>query len=338
MTKGSVGIGIVGVGLMGRLFAEIAAGLPDVELIAVTDTNAAAAAAVSHQFQCRVTDSAAEMAELDEVQGVVIATPEDQHVQSAIDFLQRDKSVLIEKPLAVDAIEGRKILEAGGANSFRVAVGHVLRLDPAYGMAREAVRAGDIGDVVHTWVKRNTSVGDADRLRGRTSIVDYLGIHDIDALHWVTGQRIVNVTAYSVRNRMGTQGVDDAVQALLRFENGAIGTLECSWLRPNEASGSWGSAMSVWGTKGVIEVTPYATGFAIAAGGKSSGANQTYLTKVGPHGVMTGIYRDELSNFVESVRGRHTAACSGQEGLAAVCVADAIKESLTTGSTVDVAK
>jgi predicted dehydrogenase len=271
-----------------------------------------------------------------DVDAVVVATPEGDHLEAVTAALAAGKHVLVEKPLAADTAEARQMVEAARQADRCLAVAHVLRFDPAYGGARRALLAGQLGELVHAAVRRNTSVGDADRLAGRTSIVDYLAVHDIDALQWVTGRRVVRVRAQSARRRMQRHGVDDAVQALLRLDDGAVATLEASWLRPEEASGAWGSSMALWGTEGAIDVQPYAASLTVAGAGRSTAENQAYLVAPGAHGDITGIYRDELLDFVAAARGQRSPACGGPEGLDAVCVASAIKRALSEGGEVEV--
>ena len=90
------------------------------------------------------------------------------------------------------------------------------------------------------------------------------------------GETVTSVIAQGTRKRIARYGQEDAVQALLKFKSGAIGTLECSWLRPAAASGVLGSAMSIWGSKGVIEVRPYAAAFVIVSGDRSATFDQAY--------------------------------------------------------------
>lgn len=329
-------LGIVGVGLMGGMVGKIASSLNGVQIAAVSDINHELAVSMASRLRCKAYESGEELAELDGVHAVIITTPEDQHATDAIAALSHGKHVFVEKPLASSVADAEKIWQAGLEAGRLVVVGHVLRLDPAYGRARESVRAGDIGSLVHLWARRNTSIMDADRLHGRTSIIDYLGIHDIDALQWVSGSRIMSVIAQSARGRMTKYGVDDVVQALLRFEHGATGTLECSWIRPAEASASWGSGMGIWGTNGAIEISPYVSGVTVAAGGSSVGLNQAYLTTEGAFGEIAGIYRDELMSFIRCIQGDGVPFCSAEEGLAAVRVADALKRSLESGAAAEV--
>lgn len=332
----TVNLGIVGAGLMGRLFGDIAWTLPGANVIGVHDVDNDAVVEAAERWEAKVLRSVEELTALDELDAVLVATPETEHLEVALAALTARKHVFIEKPLAHSVDDAMQIVEAGKQAERIVAVGHVLRHDPAYGRARTAVLRGDIGEVVHVYARRNTSVTDADRLAGRVSIVDYLGVHDIDALHFVMGETVTSVMAHGTRRRMARYGQEDAVQSLLKFKSGAIGSLECSWLRPEGASGALGSAMSLWGVDGVIEVRPYAAAFVISGRSRDATADQAYLTEPGPRGDIAGIYRDELLDFTQCVRSQGTPACSGEEGLAAVRVAAAIKQSLATRSEVPI--
>lgn len=328
MAMEQVSLGIVGCGLMGGIFGSVAKAIPNAVVASVVDADKTRAVELASRLGCEAVASLEDMLDRADVDAIIVATPETDHVTPAVKAMEAGKCVLIEKPLADSLANAKTIVEYGEAHNVGVAVGHCLRLDPAYREAREAIRAGQLGDIVHVAVYRNTSISDAERLRGRTSIVDYLGIHDIDVLEWVTGKRVVEVAAKGASLRMRKFGADDAVQALMSLDNGAVATLECSWLRPDEADSQWGSGMAVWGTGGAFRVTPYAAGLTVAAAGRVAWRNQVYLTESSSDGPLGGLYRDELANFVAFVRGEGPVACSGREGLRAVEVAAAIKRSV----------
>lgn len=213
-------------------------------------------------------------------------------------------------------------------------VGHVLRFDPAYVRAREAVQAAEIGEVVHAAARRNTSWTDALRLAGRTSVTYYLALHDIDVLQWIVGSPITSVRARGVRKAMARFGVDDTVLSLVEFGNGAIGTLEASWLRPDGPSGPKAQLLEVMGTQGMIEVTPAASSVDVYRANHVRMANQAYVFTPGADGRIPGIYRDEIAHFLDCIARGRAPVCGGPEALSAVLVADAIERSAMTSSEV----
>src|SRR5690606_23434406 len=110
-------------------------------------------------------------------------------------------------------------------------VAHTLRFDPRYAAARAAIQADQLGDVIHIYARRNSWLAASGRVAEWSTLPFFLGIHDIDMLHWVLGQRIVSVYARSVRKVMNAN--DDTVLVSSRFSGGAIGTIELSWALPD---------------------------------------------------------------------------------------------------------
>jgi len=192
------------------------------------------------------------------------------------------------------------------------------------------VQAAEIGDVVHVAARRNTSRTDALRLAGRTSVTYYLAVHDIDILQWIVGSPITSVRARGIRKAMARFGVDDTVLSLIEFGNGAIGTLETSWLRPDGPSGPKAQLLEVMGTQGMIEVTPAASSVEIYAANQARTANQAYVFTPGADGRIPGIYRDEIAHFLDCIARGRAPVCGGREALSAVLVADAIERSAMT--------
>ena len=226
----------LGPGVMGSLFTRLAAQLPNSKLIGVVDVDGERARKQGEQFGVPFTTDYADLLRRDDVEAVVIATPDAGHVAPATAAARAGKHILLEKPLATTSSDAQQILEVCKEAGVTLMVAHCLRFDPHYGEAYRAVRSGRAGDVVHVTARRTTSTGDAERLAGRVSIVFYLGSHSVDAIQWVAGSPIVEVTSASVRKLMARFNVDDTVMSLLRFENGAIGMLENSWVRPNGAA------------------------------------------------------------------------------------------------------
>jgi predicted dehydrogenase len=332
-----IGVGVIGLGVMGAPFARILAGLPGVDLVGVADVAEQRANAIADELGCQAYASAASLLRASALEAVVVATPDAHHREPAVACLNAGKHVLVEKPLATSVADAAAIVEAAERHERVLRIAHVLRFDPAYQRARTAVAAGELGQLTHVFARRSTSASDAERLAGRVSVVAYLGIHDIDALMWVVGSPIVSARAVAVRRGMAAPDLDDAVVSTLRFANGAIGTLECSWLRPDGPAGVIGARMDVAGCDGVVEVTPYAPTVSVYRAGTVESETPAYALDRGAHGQIAGIYRDEVLSFLAKVRGGDDAGATGLEGLAAVRVVEAIERSLRDGDEVSIA-
>ena len=108
------------------------------------------------------------------------------HVDACCDVAQSKKHILVEKPLAHDFNSAKKILDACNSNKVRLMVGHILRFDPRCVHLFNNTKKEEIGDLIHIRAKRATIVDVADRLGSNSSILYYLGVHDIDLIHWMS--------------------------------------------------------------------------------------------------------------------------------------------------------
>lgn len=325
-----VGIGVIGLGVMGSLFARLALQLPDSRLIGVADVDSERALKQGEQLGVPAYTDYTELLRQDGLEAVVIATPDALHRGPAIAAAQAGKHILIEKPLATTVGDGQQIMDACQSAGVTLMVGHVLRFDPHYGEAYRAVRNGKLGEIVHLTARRNTSTGDAERLAGRVSIVFYLGSHSVDAIQWIVGSPIVEVTSTSVRKFMTRFNTDDAVLSLLQFENGAIGMLENSWLRPNgAATRRIGSSLVIMGTQGALHVETNTAGMTVYQPNVAESATPPYSFDKTVFGQISGVYRDEFAHFLECIRTGTSPIVSPQQALSAVMVCAAIERSVS---------
>ena len=332
-----VGIGVIGVGLMGSLFARLASQLPDSKLIGVADVDENRAAQVGHSLGVPAFGDYHGLLSIPEVDAVVVATPDALHLEPALAAAQAGKHLMIEKPLATTREDGSRIIEACNAAGVTLMVAHVLRFDPNYGEAFKAVRSGKLGEIVHINARRNTSIADAKRLAGRVTITFYLGSHSVDLIQWVVGSPVVEVTAVSVRKVMTQFNIDDTVMSLLRFENGAIGTLENSWMRPpSPGSRRIGASLIVMGTEGSLKVEPYQDSITVYQPQSVELLLPLYSFDNTPFGKISGVYRDEFAHFIECVRMRTSPIISPEQALSAVMVCSAIEQSLREGVTIHI--
>ena len=90
------------------------------------------------------------------------------------------KHVFVEKPLALTPQGCDRIIEAAERAGVTLTVGHVLRFDPRYVTACQEIKKGTIGEPVHMFIRRNNSLASARRLLTHSSVLFFLGIHDID--------------------------------------------------------------------------------------------------------------------------------------------------------------
>src|SRR5439155_894803 len=141
--RSRVGIGIAGVGLMGRRHAENAAWhIPGARLVAVFDADRTVASRVGQELGAPACASLDELLENDEVRVVVVASPSRFHADQAVAALARGKDVLLEKPMAHSLGDCDRVIQAAERGSARLQIGFMRRYDPAYAEAKRLIVSG----------------------------------------------------------------------------------------------------------------------------------------------------------------------------------------------------
>ena len=200
-----LGAAVIGLGV-GEQHARTIAASPLARLVAVHDLDPARSAALVGAIGGRVAASYAEILADPAVEAVVIATFDDQHAQQVLDAFAAGKHVFCEKPLCRTPEELAAILAARGDR--HLACNLILRAAPLYRWLREAIRAGELGEIYAI---------DGDYLYGRIekitlgwrgdvdnySVVQGGGVHLVDLVMWLLDERPRRVSA--VGNRIATR-------------------------------------------------------------------------------------------------------------------------------------
>jgi len=240
-----VGIGIVGYGLMGRAHAHGYTVAPHVRELGVTPRlrvisgrdEAAVAAAAARYGVAEWTRDWREVVTRSDVDIVDVCTPPGAHAEVVEAAAAAGKAVVCEKPLAADFASAHRAAHAAADAGVPNAIGFNYRRLPALALLRQLVHDGTVGEVL-LW--RGTFLSDEfldpdipfdwrfERRLGGSTFAD-LGTHLVDLALWTVGE-VVEVAAQSetfTRERSGRAvDVDEASSALLRFQDGARGTLE----------------------------------------------------------------------------------------------------------------
>jgi predicted dehydrogenase len=223
-------LGIAGFGLIGRKHAEVIRSHGGAELVAVADPGPAAAASAERLGLTFHADAAA-LIETGRLDGLIVATPNAQHVPVACAALARGIPVLIEKPVAESVAAAAPLRAAARHTGAGVLVGHHRRHNPRLKAMRDAVQSGSLGRLTTVTalflIKKPDAYFDVAwrREAGGGPILINL-IHDIDNLRFVCGE----ITAVQAMTASGVRGhaVEDSAALLLRFANGALGTATLS--------------------------------------------------------------------------------------------------------------
>lgn len=325
-------VGVIGLGYFGERHARIYSALPNADLIAVCDRDAQRAAAVSQRVGASALTDHKSLLACDDIDAISICLPDRLHTSVAVDAAEAGKAILLEKPLAHDLAHARQIAAAVEATGVRMMVGHILRFDPRYVQVYEAADPSLLGKPLHIRAKRNGIRATARRLGDAASILHYMGVHDVDAMQWVARSRILRV--YAQKIEMLGNGNEDALYAVVNFENGAIGLIDYSWAWPDGLMNGYRAALEIVGTKSAAYLDCTDQGFYRVDEDRTTGGDTHLWPEI--NGRIVGDLADELAHFVDAVLGGKPFVQDWHEAFDAIPVLDALASSAATGRPVTV--
>ena len=247
--KGKIGVAVIGLG-MGQGHVAGYQQTDRAEVLAVCDINQSLAREVAARYQVPlVFTDYREMLQLDGLEVVSVCTPNYLHAPMSIDSLLAGKHVLVEKPLALNARQGAKMVEAAERSGKKLTMAVQRRFAPDSQSLKKLIEAGELGEIYHAragYVRRMGVPGKESfwvkKKSGGGPLID-LGVHILDLTWWLMGcPQPVSASGATYdqvhRNRLAAEkrrgllsrfDVEDLACALIRFEGGATIALEVSW-------------------------------------------------------------------------------------------------------------
>jgi predicted dehydrogenase len=238
-------IGVIGLG-MGRWHVEGYLGHPQATVAAIADTSAERLQEIGdkHSIAGRYTD-AQEMLAKEKLDVVSIATPNKFHCPLALAAFKAGCHVLCEKPMAMNAAEGRKMLAAAKKAKRRLMINFSYRFNQKSQELKKQVDSGVLGDIYFArtiWHRRRGMPGfggwfGQKALAGGGPLID-LGVHRLDFALWLMGYPKPTWVLGSTYNKIASAiaksegkafDVEDLAVGLVKFANGATLEIEASW-------------------------------------------------------------------------------------------------------------
>jgi inositol 2-dehydrogenase len=322
-----LGVGVVGVGEMGKRHAEnIRRLVPEARLIAIADVASERARQTATELEIEHSYSNLEdMLERKDLDAVVIATPDKFHAQAVEAAARAGKDILCEKPLALTLADASSALRAVAKAGRRLQVGFMRRYDPAYAAAMKRIEAGEIGvPVLFKSIGRDK---DAPPLAAYESKLNGMlfytnTIHDFDLARWLMQDEVAEVHAYTTSAiRPEVAGFGDVVASVvnLRYKKGAIGNIE-SYAQAvygydvrTEIVGSQGTILV-----GTLEQVPAVF---LSPSGGARNLEEHFLSR------FADAYLAEMRDFVQNILRDRPLKVPGEDGLKALEIAVAAENS-----------
>lgn len=339
--------GIIGCGAIGqrRHIPECNAN-PNTEIVALCDVNASRVEDIGKKYQVASTyTDYRKMLRSEQLDAVVVGTPNATHAPMSIAALDSGFHVLVEKPMAGSLKEAGAMIDAARRNRKFLMVGQNQRLMSPHVKAKQILSRGDLGKPINFQTTFKHGGPDSWSIDGAKSwffrkkeavmgVCGDLGVHKIDLMRFLLGQEIVEVNGFVgtlSKTYPGTAkkiDVDDTAFLSVKTDKGVIGTINISWTNYGRFEDN---GTVIYCEKGVILIgTDPQYGVVVNYADGTREFHKTGAISTNEKQVGSGI----MDLFVTGILKNKAPSIDGAEGYKSLAVILAALESARTGKTV----
>jgi len=247
-----VRVGVIGTGGIAMRQAQRLAQLDDVEIVAGCDISEENLKKFAEKYEVPHTyKDFNEMVQLDEMDAITVCTPNYMHKEPTVAALKAGKHVMVEKPMAMNVQEAQAMVDAAEQSPGRLTMGFQYRLSPDAQALKRFVDAGQLGKVLFARCQAlrrrgipSWGVFGRKELQGGGPLID-IGVHIMECAHFLMGEPRPVAASAQMFTYLGdkkpeaeapwgawdweTYTVEDLAIGLIRFDNGAVMSVEASF-------------------------------------------------------------------------------------------------------------
>ena len=325
----TIRVGVIGTGNIGTSHArDLATRVSGSTVSVLYDFDQDRAAALADELGATAVPTFQDVIDSDDVDAVLIASPDDFHAEQALAALAAGRQILCEKPLAPVEADALRVIDAEVALGRRhIMMGFMRRFDPGYAELKAQFTESGIGEpliVHHLHTNQSAPYGLASA-RTMTNMV----IHEFDITRWLLDDDYASVQVIAGRSAPGTpEGEVDPLLVILRMQSGAIVEVEAF------VNAQYGYEVScrVTGSRGGAQMGEGSFITRSAAGLRGQEVPELWLGRFGR------AYHRQLQAWIDALRsGGPLPGASAWDGYVATITANCAVAALTSGVPVEVA-
>ena len=296
--------GVVGVGSMGQNHARVYSEISN--LVGVADPDKEKGIKIANLYGAKWFKDYEEM--FSEVDAVSISVPTFMHEEVSKKASNANVNILVEKPLAVNTSQARNIIEFCEKKQITLGVGHVERFNPVINSVKTFLSDQSSGKISIICARRFSPY--PARISDVGVLFD-LTIHDVDIIRNLSNS--VPISVYASGGKLINRDNEDFVNVILNFENGITGICQTNWLTPFRTRD-----LSITTKNNYIKADYLSKKVQVI------NSQEEFYLEVKDHESL----KLELVDFLDSVQNNKEPEVSGKEGLLAVEIVEAAKQSM----------
>jgi myo-inositol 2-dehydrogenase/D-chiro-inositol 1-dehydrogenase len=326
---------LLGCGRIGRMHAFNLDRHPNVELSWVHDVDPAAAQQLAVKYGCRLARNADEALADDKVDAVLVASSTDTHVQLLTKAAKAGKAVLCEKPIDLDLKKVDACWAEIGELGVPIQIGFNRRYDPSFAAVRQALRAGELGEVRQVIItSRDPEIPPVAYMKVAGGLLRDMTIHDFDLARFLLGEEPVEVMAMAgalIDQPVKDLNEFDSAMILLRTARGA----QCVINNYRKATYGYDQRIEVVGEKGMLKAeNRRPTTVERWDAGRTEAKDPLLRFFIERY---EAAFQLELDDFIDALSSGRPCSVGFEDGRRALLLANAAYESIATGRAVKLA-
>jgi predicted dehydrogenase len=317
-------IALIGAGFIADYHARGLQQNDEVEIYGVVSLPIESAESFAEKYGIKnYSDNYKDFVENNEINAVVISTPNKFHAPIAIDFLKNGKDVFIEKPMAINPKEGKQIEQVADENNKLVMVGHMWRFDEEVNFIKSLIDDGKFGKIFKTkgyGIHENWGPGGwfiNKEIAGGGALAD-MGVHAIDTVRYLLGDPKPKEVFAKIDTYFGNYDVDDTGIIIITWDNDTTSIIESGWWHPHMDGPE--ASTQIFGVNGYATILPTSIKlkseeiFSIPQVNKTEHCDQS-------------IYSKQMEHFVYCIKNRKQPNPGIKEGQIVIEIVDAAYKS-----------
>jgi predicted dehydrogenase len=257
----TVRVGVIGLdGHPGEIFNPLPR-LPDVEIAALSDSDAQARAKAAKNprvANARQYAGYHEMLDREKLDVVAVCNSDGERAEAMLAAIARGLPVIAEKPFAIERPDLERVRRAAAQKKVRLGMLLPMRFEPHYQALRQIVREGVVGEIAQIDAQKSYKAGQRPEwMRHRASYggtIPWIGIHMVDLMRWTSGREFRQTAGFQARVGFPDMGdMENVTASIFRLDNHGTATLRMDYLRPETAPTHGDDRLRLAGMKGVVE-------------------------------------------------------------------------------------
>lgn len=320
-------LAVIGVGNMGKNHARIYFEHPNVNLVAICDSNKSIADSFAEKYKCKAYYDLTSLLDSEQLDGISICVPTMLHKEVVEKVAQKKINILLEKPIASTVKEAKEIEEIIKRNDIVCVVGHIERYNPAVRKAIDMVFRGELGKIFYINILRQGPYppGTVD-----VDVLTDLGIHDLEIINYILNKigDCVNHACLQIHNFINKKD-PDIVRVLMKTKENIVVSLSVDILSPTKIR-----KLYICGKKGLLSLDYITQEITFYENGKHR-ENIDYQEIL--MGITVGEERKinvekkepllmEIENFLNSIEGKEKPYVNINDALNGIILLESLKE------------